>query len=398
MSFVRRGPRRGTVQCVTADELLPGRATAEGTRRYADRFADLPGHFRSPDQLWLSSLGLGTKSGGPRGADDLLYRGSIPRALAGGINVFDTALSYRMQASERTLGSALRRALAGEVARRDEVFVITKGGYLTLDPDSPLARQGHRYLIETYVETGLIDPARVVNGVHSLDPRFIADQIERSRRNLGLETIDLYCIQQPELQLVERGPDEFKGILRALFATLEEAVARGDIAAYGLSTWTGLLLPHLERGHLAVAELLELALDVGGPDHHMRALQLPYSVAMGEARGLDSQFGPEGRTTGVLETLRDTGTAVFAAEPLFEGRAVRGLPAFLRESMADLRTDAQRSLQFARSTPGVTTALVGMRREEHVDENLELCRHAPASPEVIERLFEIARARSNPAA
>ena len=280
MSLVRRAAQRGRLRCVSADELLPGRATAEGTRRYADRFANLPGHFRSPDQLWLSSLGLGTKSGGQSGADDLLYRGSIPRALAGGINVFDTALSYRMQASERTLGSALRRALAEDVARRDEVFVITKGGYLTLDPDSPLARQGGRYLIETYVETGLIDPARVVNGVHSLDPRFIADQIERSRRNLGLETIDLYCIQQPELQLVERGPDEFKGILRALFATLEEAVARGDIAAYGLSTWTGLLLPHLERGHLAIAELLELALDVGGPDHHMRALQLPYSVAM----------------------------------------------------------------------------------------------------------------------
>ena len=48
-------------------ELLPGRATAEGTRRFAARFPGLPGHFRRPDRLTLSSLGLGTKPGVPGG-------------------------------------------------------------------------------------------------------------------------------------------------------------------------------------------------------------------------------------------------------------------------------------------------------------------------------------------
>lgn len=54
----------------------------------------------------------------------------------------------------------------------------------------------------------------------------------------------------------------------------------------------------------------------------------------------------------------------------------RGLPPFLRDAFPDLSTDAQRSLQVVRSSTGITTALVGMRREEHVDENLELAQHA----------------------
>ena len=36
------------------------------------------------------------------------------------------------------------------------------------------------------------------------------------------------------------------------------------------------------------------ALDVGGGDHHLRAVQLPYSLAVAEALRLDSQIGPIG--------------------------------------------------------------------------------------------------------
>jgi aryl-alcohol dehydrogenase-like predicted oxidoreductase len=94
----------------------------------------------------------------------------------------------------------------------------------------------------------------------------------------------------------------------------------------------------------------------------------------------------------VLELLRDTGTAVFTTLPLVQGRAARGLPEFLREAFPELDSDAQVALQFARSTPGVTTTLVGMRTPRHVQENLDLLRVAPARPDVIERLFEHAAA------
>jgi aryl-alcohol dehydrogenase-like predicted oxidoreductase len=375
-------------------ELTAGRATGEGTRRYADRFADLPGHFRRPDALWLSSIGLGTRGGDPGGPDDLGYRSAVSRAVEVGVNVFDTALSYRMQTSERALGRALGRAFAEGAVARDEVCVMSKGGYLTIDLDQVRDRSEARtYLYTTYVDSGLIDPDELVHGRHTLSRRFLQDQIERSRRNLGLATIDVYFLQDPEIQLEEKGPDEFRRVLIEAIETLEEAAHKGSIGAYGISTWNGLLVPHTERGHLSVAELFDTALDVGGADHHMRAIQLPYSVAMAEAQGLDSQFGAESRATGALDTLRDTGTAVFAIAPLVQGRAVRGLPRFLLDASPELESDAQVALQFARSAPAITSALVGMRGIDHVDENLAVARSAPLSNETIARLFaEAARA------
>lgn len=372
-------------------ELTPGRATAEGTRRFAARFAGLPGHFRAPDRLALSSLGFGTRGEGLDPADDFQYRSAVPRALEGGINVFDTALSFRLQQSERSLGAALGRAFAEGRAARDEVCVVSKGGYLTVDPDRVTSRaDAQRYLYDTYVRRGLVDPERLVNGSHSLDRAFLRDGIERSRRNLGLDTIDIYCIQDPELQLVAHGATAFRRQLADALDALEEAVAKGWIGAYGIASWSGLLVPHLERGHLSLAELFELALEVGGPDHHLRAVQMPYSVAMSEALGYPSQLGPSVAVAAAFDVLRDTGTAVFAAAPLVRGRAVRGLPEFLHRAFPGL-TDAQVALQFVRSTPGVTTALVGMRRLDHVDENLELCSVPPAGAGVIEALFERAR-------
>ena len=72
-----------------ATELLPGRATRVGTRRFADRLAKrledagrlaAPDHFARPDDLWLSSIALGTLRGDPGGVDDLLYRSAEPFA------------------------------------------------------------------------------------------------------------------------------------------------------------------------------------------------------------------------------------------------------------------------------------------------------------------------------
>ena len=366
-------------------QLIAGRATAAGTRRFAERFANLPGHFRCPDQLTFASVGLGTRSGEPNGADDLAYRSAVARALELGCNVFDSAIFYRMQTSERALGAALARAFAQGVASRDEIFVASKCGYLTVDPTSPGAHNGRRYLIETYIESGLVDPERVVNGMQVLNPAFVRDQIRRSRHNLGLATLDLYCIDQPELHQLALGPSEFRAVLAGVFEALEGAVADGEIAAYGIATWTGLLVPYMDEGHLSVVEVFQTALDVGGADHHFRAIQLPYSLGLADAVAVDSQFGPDASATPVLEALRDTGTAVFACAPLMRGRALGRLSAPVARALPGLTSDAQRCLQFARSTPGITTALAGMRELKHVEDCFAVARSA-----VLDELFSAA--------
>lgn len=377
---------------MTSGALASGKASSEGTGRFASRFESLPGHFRRPDALSVSSLALGMRSGEAGGVDDLLYRSAIPQCLEGGINVFATALSERLQQSERNLGAALARAFREGDARRDEVVVISKGGYLTVDPEAVRTRaEARRYLLETYVETGLVDPLSLSHGVHSLEPRFLRDQIERSRRNLGLATLDYYLLEEPELLLEatrKQGAEAFRiGMLRA-FEALEEAVDAGQIAAYGLATWDGLLRPHTERNHIAILDLFDWALEVGGADHHLRAIQLPYSVAMGEALRLPSQLVPPRGTDAILGALRDTGTLVLAAAPLVQGRALGRLPRSVHEAFPELENDAQRCLQFVRSSPGITSAVVGMREPDHIDENLATAAQPPASPEVIRALFE----------
>lgn len=372
---------------------MPGRATPEGTARYAERFADRPGHFRRPDDLWLPSLSLGLRRGLPGGVDDLLYRSGVAQCLEAGVNCFVTALSDRMQTSERALGQALHRAFAEGVVRRDEVVVVTGGGELTPRPEAAGSRQSaQRDLIATYVDTGLITPSEVVGG-NCLSPDFLRDQIDRSRRNLGLETLDLYLVQEPEIHLRALGPEEFWRTLRAVFERLEEAVHEGAIAAYGVASWNGMLLPQTDRHHLAVYELFQTALAAGSADHHFRAIQLPYGLAAGESAVLDAHLGPDGRAGALLSMLRETGTAVFASAPLFGGRLLGRVPAFVRQTFPEARGDAQCCLQFVRSTESITSAAVGMREPEHLDVNLALSRVPPADPKVPLSLFEQASAR-----
>jgi aryl-alcohol dehydrogenase-like predicted oxidoreductase len=370
-------------------DLIPGRATPQGTRRFAERFPDLPGHFRCPDRLSVSSLGLGTRAGAIGGVDDLLYRQAVPELLAGGVNLFDTALSDRMQTSERALGVALARAFRDGSAARDELIVVSKGGLLTPDPDfARSAGEARRHLLATYVESGLAPAERIAAGTLCFEPAFLRDQIERSRRNLRLETIDVWCLEQPELALRAFGTRDFQHVMFAAFEALERAVADRHIAAYGLASWDGFLRPHTDPGHLSLLDLFQWALDAGGADHHLRAVQLPYGIASAEALRLRSQLGPAGGTAAVLSALAGTGTLVLASAPLAHGRALGRLPDFVREFFPRLRGDAQICLQFARSSPGIGSAIVGMREASHIEQNLLLARQPLAAPETIEALFK----------
>ena len=155
-----------------------GFATPEGTARFADRFPAFQDFFRGAQGLTVSSLGMGTYLGNPDEATDRAYTDAARAAFASGINFFDTAINYRHQRSERALGDALRDA------PRDEFVICTKAGFLTPGavPD-------------------FLTAADVAGGMHSMAPDFLADQIDRSRANLGLDTIDVFYLHNPETQL-----------------------------------------------------------------------------------------------------------------------------------------------------------------------------------------------------
>jgi aryl-alcohol dehydrogenase-like predicted oxidoreductase len=336
--------------------------------------------------LSLSSIGLGTYLGGADANIDAGYEASIAVALASGVNVFDTAINYRGQKSERAIGRALAKAFTEGRAARDEVFVSTKGGYLPDDAEDPDRRPTRRYWKDTFIATGVAPEAEIAQGCHCISPGYLADQIERSRRNLGLDTIDLYYLHNVEAQLGEVGQTTFKKRLGAAVRRLEEAATDGWIAAWGLATWDGLRVPPEHPEHLSLAAILELAREIAGEGHHFRGVQLPFNLAMGEALGLRSQENGSERVS-ALDFASTSGLAAFGSASILQGRLAGELPDEIVDAFPKAETSAQQALQFSRSAPGMTAALVGASSVEHAEEDFALARVEPAAADTVLGLF-----------
>jgi aryl-alcohol dehydrogenase-like predicted oxidoreductase len=354
--------------------LIPGYATPEGTARFRERFAArLPGHFREAQGLWISSIGSGTYLGEPTAACDALYRDAITQAVEGGINVLDTAVNYRHQRSERSIAQALAALLSEGAAQRDELVLATKGGFLSGDGEEP--KDPAAYFQEKLIDTGVVRVDEIAAECHVISPKYLENQIEVSRRNLGVETLDIYYLHNPETQLTQVSRDEFYRRLKAAFAALEKAVTEGKICMYGTATWNAYRVGPESRDALSLSEVLRAAEEVGGRDHHFHAIQLPFNLAMPEALTATTQR-LEGKPVPLLQVARTHGLMVFASASLLQSQLSSGLPPEVQTWFPGLQTDAQRAIQFVRSAPGITCALVGMRRREHVAENL----HTAAAP------------------
>jgi aryl-alcohol dehydrogenase-like predicted oxidoreductase len=318
----------------------------------------------------VSALGIGSYLGDCTDAEDERYRRSVHSAVTSGVNVIDTASNYRCQRSERAVGHAVAEAIAAGDVRRDELVVCTKGGYVALDGEPPASREAYEEWLEKELfAPGILTPDDLVRGGHSIAPTFLAHQLAQSRKNLGLQTIDVYYLHNPEEQLLVLDRVTFLAKMRTAFALLEERAESGEIAGYGCATWLGLRVPPEHKQHLTLAELVAIAREVGGTTHHFRAVQLPVSLAMPEAARLPTQ--PLGRKlVPLLEAADALGLGVVASAPLMQGRLSAGLPQEINELFPSCTSDSQRALRFTSSLPGVATVLAGMRSGEHVKENL----------------------------
>ena len=365
---------------------LSGSATLEGTARYRDRFKDqaAENHFRNEQNLWLSSIGLGTYLGNADDATDAKYTGAAVRAVELGANVIDTAANYRFQRSERAIGKALGELTSKKGFAREEILICTKGGYVPFDGAPPRDVRG--YIEETFVRPGIASFEDFVGGSHCMTPAYLQSQLDQSLENMGLDCVDVYYIHNPESQLGHVPEKEFFARLRAAFELLEKNIASGKIRMYGVATWNGFRVTPTSREYHSLPRMVELAREVRGESHGFRLVQLPFNLAMPEGLVLRNQT-VESRELSVLEAAAALGVTVISSASIFQGRVAQGLPETIREPLGSLATDAQTAIQFVRSAPGITTALVGMSSLAHVEENLQLVRINPAQPEDLRRLF-----------
>lgn len=362
--------------------VIPGRANPEATRSYASRFASgfADDFYRdTAAALTVSSIGMGTYLGECDDAEDERYTNILASGIATGLNLLDTAINYRCQRSEKAVGRALQRALQAGNAMREEVVVCTKGGYIPLVGSPPDTRDAYRaYLKSEYFDRDIMSPREVVVGGHCLKPGFLADQVARSRVNIGVECIDIFYLHNPEQQLNVLSRPQFLDAMRDAFAKLESLVAEGSIGCYGCATWNGFRVFPANKNYLSLAELIAIAEEAGGRDHHFRVVQLPLNLAMTE--GVRSPTQHDGSTNlPLVEMAKDCAVSVVASAALMQSQLTHDLPPAVETMYPGLDSDAQRAIAFVRSLP-VSSALVGMRLQEHLEENLRAARAVAPVP------------------
>jgi aryl-alcohol dehydrogenase-like predicted oxidoreductase len=302
----------------------------------------------------VSPLALGTMMLGAWGNQDRADCIRIVlRALDAGVNLVDTADVYAFGETEEIVGEALAQG------RRDEVVLATKAhGPMGDDPN----RRGN-------------------------SRRWLMRACEDSLRRLRTDHIDLFQLHRPD---PDTDLDETLGVLTDL-------VQSGKVRAVGTSTFQ--------------AEELVEALWVADRRGHVRIRceQPPYNIFV---------RGPE---TAVLPTCRRHGLGVITYSPLnggwLTGRYRRGaevepttrtehLPKMydmslavnqrkldLVDALSALATDAGMSLThlalaFITSNPQVTSAIIGPRTMQHLDDQLAAM-DIRLSDDVLDRIDEL---------
>ena len=365
--------------------MLTGHATPEGTARFSQQLPDVaPDDFRPFEGLRVSSIGFGTYLGEADAATDALYAEALEAAIDQGCNVIDTAINYRCQRSERVIGATLEALVAARRVAREAVLLCTKGGYLAFDGSVPV--DPARYVLDTILAPGLATAEELVGGWHCLAPAYLDRMLAASHANLRAQTIDVYYLHNPEEQLNVVDRETVRQRIRAAFEWLEHQVASRALRWYGVATWNGFRVHPTAKAFLSLEELVGLAETVAGSSHHCRVIQLPHNLAMPEAFAFKNQMVRGERLT-LLEAAARLGVCVIGSASLLQQRLASLAPSW-DARIPGLSTAAQRAVQFARSTPGITTALVGMKTRGHVEENFAVARH-PCLPEAaIRRLFE----------
>jgi aryl-alcohol dehydrogenase-like predicted oxidoreductase len=353
--------------------MIQGFATEEGTARFRSKHEKsvVLEHFRNVDGLNLTSIGMGTYLGEPDQATDQMIIDALKMSIqTGAINVIDTAINYRAQKSERAIGKALKELVYSGEIERDEVFIGTKNGYITNDADVPT--EFWAYIHNTLVKTGVIKADDISTGYHCMTIPYLADQLERSRRNLGLECIDLmYIHNSVEGQVQDVGIMKFIQMLKEVFQFYEEKRKEGKIKYYGMATWNCFRVDKGNMEYLNLKNVVNIAKEVGGEQSGFRFVQLPFNMAMNEAL-IGKNQEVEGETVSFLEAANKLNIGVFTSVPLLQGRLANNtvIPKF-----SNIDSPSLRCLQFARSA-GVIP-LVGHKRIEHVQENIKIAKIVP---------------------
>jgi aryl-alcohol dehydrogenase-like predicted oxidoreductase len=372
-------------------EMLTGYATHEGTKDFVNAAVNNKGkptdHFRVFDNLYLSSLGIGTYLGELNEEDDRSMENAVYDSIkSGGVNVIDTAINYRAMRSEKSIGRALLRLISDGIIARDQVFVCTKNGYITNDGDYPEV-DVMEYMQRMFISNGLMSADDISSGYNVLNPNYLKRCIDKSLANMHLTTLDLVYIHNSfESWYEDITREEFFQMLSKVFEAYEEYRAIGKIHYYGMATWTCFRVPPDSKDYVCLADITKIAEEVGGSQKHgFRFIQLPYNLAYSEALLLRNQSVGAEKNLTILEAAEKLNIGIFTSIPLLQGRLLRTkIPDYggMTDQVSKLR-------QIVRSSPSVIAPLIGQKKPNHVEQNLKISEISPLDAKGYKEAVEV---------
>ena len=353
--------------------MISGYATSEGTKDFSKNSQVNLDNFKIFEDLHLSNVGIGTYLGNPDNQTDELVKNAVKQSVLSGVNVIDTAINYRAQKAERSVGKALSELIQEGKITRNQVFISSKNGYVTNDAD--IQEDFMEYVMRELGKTGIVKEGDITSGYHCMTTAYLSDQLDRSLKNLDLECIDLmYLHNGIEGQIKDISKDEFLEKLKSVFELYEQKRDEGKIKFYGMATWECFRVKDNDPQHLSLEDIVEMAKKIGGDDHGFKFIQLPYNMNYDQALLGKNQI-IQNKPVSILESAVTLGIGVFTSVPFMQGRLLA--PGIMPE-FSDLKSSL-RALQFIRSSPGVLAPLVGQKSAEHVSENLEIMQIPPLS-------------------
>lgn len=364
-------------------------ATKEGTFSYLKQFPKYSRDFyRFDGDVFVSSLGLGTFRKEPYREENYIvnYKDSVKTALLNGINLVDTAINYRYQVSEIEIGEAIAELIAEQKVSREQLVITSKAGFLPLE--FPFPENPYSWITQNVIDKNLALKEDIVVDQHCMTPAYLRWSAEESLKNLQLETIDIFFLHNPEVQLGYVSYKELKKRIKKAFELFEKLVDEGKIRHYGIASWNGFLYDEMHTEYLSLQDMVSLAEEVGGKGHHFKYIQSPYNIAKTDAYSFSNQKGPDGRYYTLMQAVHGYGLKMMASSSLlqmnvFKGRFDEKVNKLLGTEKLN---DVSSALQFAR-TGNVVSALFGAVDPKHVEDNLLLAYVPNVKNENIEQLF-----------
>lgn len=349
-------------------------ATLDDTLNFAKKFSHYKDFYIKHNNLVFSKLGLGTFNKEPYKEENYVfhYIAGVKEAIKNGINLIDTASNYRYGQSEKEIGIALQELFEEGDTKREELIICSKGGFIQLD--YPFPQNPYAWIEENIINTSLAKLEDIELDQHCMTPDYLEWSCQKSLENLGVKTLDIYFLHNPEIQISKLGYKIWLKKVESAFKRFEKMVTKGMIKSYGVAVWNG-FIDKSTNEHINLEDLLEIAIKVGGENHNFKYIQTPFNMAKTSIYTIPTQT-VKGEECTLLQAAHRLKIGVISSSSLLQmnlfKKSFNAQVGYLLDSKMVLENDIQLALQFVRSTPGLISSLFASKVPVHIKKNLEI--------------------------